>query len=169
MFSNRSWGNFLSKFLYICFFLFILKKRVKELDPHALFSIFEKGDEEIYEEHGVTEVLDNPFVLMGMVLRGLENYRLMEVLYMRNYPEEYEKARPAIRLKYYTTLYTYLKRIDWTKYENIYRIGQSFDINTTYKALEDLRKFFEKVEHYEKCAVIKEFIDHLKVEKLVYL
>lgn len=40
---------------------------MNKLDPHSLFSIFEKGDEEVYKEHGEEDVLDNPFVLMNMV------------------------------------------------------------------------------------------------------
>ena len=49
-----------------------------KLDPHTLFSIFEQGDEEVYKEHGEMEVLKNPFVLMNMVMRGLENYLLQK-------------------------------------------------------------------------------------------
>ena len=36
---------------------------MQPLNPHTLFSIFEKGDEEIYKEHNMEELLDNPFVL----------------------------------------------------------------------------------------------------------
>ena len=131
---------------------------MKKLDPHTLFSIFEKGDEEVYEEHGVTDVLDNPFVLMGMVLRGLENYKLMDILYQRNYPDEYKLKEPYIKFKYYNRMYGYLTRIEWNSFEDIYKIGQSFDALATYASLEDLMYYFEKIEHYEKCAVIKKFL-----------
>ena len=53
---------------------------MQPLDPHTLFSIFEKGDAEVYEEHNMTELLDNPYVLMGMVLRGVDNYHTMDVI-----------------------------------------------------------------------------------------
>ena len=36
---------------------------MQKLNPHTLFSIFEKGDEEVYKEHGAEDLLDNPFVL----------------------------------------------------------------------------------------------------------
>ena len=55
---------------------------MQKLDPHTLFSIFEQGDEEVYKEHGELEVLKNPFVLMNMVMRGLENYQLMCIMYL---------------------------------------------------------------------------------------
>ena len=51
---------------------------MQPVDPHKLFSLFEKGDEEVYKEHGVEEALKNPYVLMGMVLEGMENYQLMD-------------------------------------------------------------------------------------------
>ena len=34
-----------------------------KLDPHTLFSIFEKGDEEVYKENQMEGLLDNPYVL----------------------------------------------------------------------------------------------------------
>ena len=50
---------------------------MQPLDPHTLFSIFEQGDEDIYKEHGLEDTLNNPFVLTGMVLRGVENYHII--------------------------------------------------------------------------------------------
>ena len=41
---------------------------MKRLDGHSLFSIFEKGDEQIYKDLGVEDQLDNTFVLFGMVI-----------------------------------------------------------------------------------------------------
>ena len=55
---------------------------MNKLDPHSLFQIFEQGDEEVYKEHDQEDVLNNPFVLMNMVTRGLENYELMCALYI---------------------------------------------------------------------------------------
>ena len=53
---------------------------MKPIDPNQLFNLFEVGDEEVYEENGVKDVLQNPYVLMGMVVRGLENYKLLDKL-----------------------------------------------------------------------------------------
>ena len=33
---------------------------MQSIDPKSLFDIFEKGDEEVYQEHGVGKVLENP-------------------------------------------------------------------------------------------------------------
>jgi len=141
---------------------------MKPMDPHTLFSIFEQGDEEVYIEHGVKDVLDNPFVLMGMILRGLENFDLMDMMYKRNYPEEYENVKSVIKYKYYNKLYTYLTKIDSRCFKDEYTIGEAFDSENVYKALDDLRVYYEGVEEYEKCSVIKNFRE-LLIDKVVTL
>lgn len=139
---------------------------MQPIDPHTLFSIFEQGDEEVYKEHGVEEILENPFVLIGMVVRGIENYHMMDMMYTRRYPKEYKNVREITQYKYFTKLYSYLTRIDSTNFENIYEIGESFEARNVEKGLYTLMKYFENIEHYEKCAVIKRFYD-LVTEKVI--
>lgn len=131
------------------------------LDKNTLFSIFEQGDEEIYKEHSITGVLDNPYVLMGMVIRGLENWNIMDIMYKRSHPEEYAKVRSTIQVKYMSKLVSYLERIDNTKFESVYTIGESFDSKNVIMSLHRLLMYFEKIEYYEKCAIIKRYIDLL--------
>ena len=135
---------------------------MQSLNPHTLFSIFEQGDEEVYKEHGIEDALKNPYVLMGMVMRGVENYFLMDIMYLRQYPEQYKNVRATVKAKYFTNLYNYLTRIDSTKFETFYKIGESFEKDEVSLALDTLRLYFEEVEEYEKCAVIKRFHELLK-------
>ena len=141
---------------------------MKQIDKDTLFSIFEQGDEEVYMEHGVKDVLDNPFVLMGMILRGLENFELMDMMYKRNYPEEYENVKNLIKYKYYNKLYKYLTKIDSRCFKDEYTIGEAFDSENVYKALDDLRVYYEGIEEYEKCSIIKNFRE-LLIDKVVTL
>ena len=134
---------------------------MKKIDPHTLFSAFEQGDEAVYREHGMEEQLKNPFVLMGMVLKGLEQYELMDILYTRNYGEKYKEIRPKVKLKYYLRLFEYLERIDSSSFEDIYQISLEYPIEETYTKLNDFLLYFESLEHYENCAVIKRYIDGL--------
>ena len=138
---------------------------MNKLDPHTLFSIFEKGDEEVYKEQGCEELLENPFVLMGMVTRGLESYEMMRMLYLKNYPKEFIKAEPIIKHKYYNRLYSYLLRINLNRFESIYTIGDSYDKKTTSHALNTLLKYFESIEEYEKCQNIVSYIQMLVLEE----
>jgi len=138
---------------------------MQKLNPHTLFSIFEKGDEEVYKEHGAEDLLENPFVLMGMVTRGLENYEMMRMLYLKNYPKEFVKAEPIIKHKYYNRLYNYLLRINLKSIESIYTIGDSYDKKSTSFALNTLLQYFESIEEYEKCQDIVSYIQMLVLEE----
>ena len=65
---------------------------MNKLDPHTLFSIFEQGDEQVYKEHNVLGVLDNPYVLIGMAVTGVENFALIDQMYLLRYAEDYAKV-----------------------------------------------------------------------------
>lgn len=134
---------------------------MQPLDKDTLFSIFEQGDEQVYKEHGIEETLKNPFVLMGMVLNGLENFQMMDMMYKRNYPEKYKEVKNTIQLKYYTRLYGYLTRIPKEPFNDIYKIGESFESGDCYAALDHLRIYFERLEQYEKCGTIRQYMDLL--------
>ena len=135
---------------------------MQQLDPHSLFSLFEKGDEEVYKEHGVEDTLKNPYVLLNMVTRGMDNYAVMDMLYMKNKPEEYKNVRQNVKYKYYVRLYAYLERLDVNStLTGIYKIGESYDLPNLIIRLDDLRLFFEKYEEYERCSVIKSTINML--------
>ena len=134
---------------------------MQPLDPHTLFSIFEKGDEEVYQEHGIEDTLKNPYVLMGMVLEGIQNYHIMDMMYMNRYPDKYTNVRSITKAKFYAKLYGYLTRIDSTNFDQAYTIGESFEYTNVYKGLDELRVFFQTVEQYEKCAIVKNYQDLL--------
>ena len=138
---------------------------MKQIDKDTLFSIFEQGDEEVYKEHDQEDVLNNPFVLMNMVTRGLENYELMCALYIRNYPKEFIKVEPTIKFKYYNRLYAYLLRINIDSIEDIYAIGDSYERNSAQQGLQTLLKYYEFKEEYEKCGVIVKYIQMLVLEE----
>jgi hypothetical protein len=127
------------------------------LDKNTLFSIFEAGDEEIYKEHGLEDQLNNPFVLMGMIVKGLENFDMMDMLYTKRYPEHYKNVRDMTKYKYYNKLYMYLERIDTKNFNEKYTVGDSFGRENCFVALENMLRYYEKIEQYEKCAVIKRY------------
>lgn len=132
---------------------------MQPIDPHTLFSIFEQGDEAVYKENGVEEVLSNPYVLIGMVIRGLENYQIMDNMYLRSYPEQYKEVRSTVKLKYYNGLYQYLTRVDLDTFNPRYTIGESYDSQDVLFGLDTMLSYYEELEMYEKCAVIKKFMD----------
>ena len=127
---------------------------MNKLDPHALFSLFEQGDEEVYREHGVESTLKNPYVILNMVSRAVD------MLYTKNHGEAYKKVRLEVQYKYFNKIYLYLERLDVVNIKNVrYRIGESYDLENIVLGLDILRAYFEELERYEKCATIKKAID----------
>ena len=138
---------------------------MNKLDPHTLFSIFEQGDEDVYKEHGQEDVLKNPFVLMQMVTRGIENYDMMSIIYQKHHPEQFDRIKDLLKLKYYNKLYSYLKRINYNSLENIYKIGDTFEKREVGEALNTLLYYYEVLEEYEKCGEIVKYIQLLVLEE----
>ena len=135
---------------------------MNKLDPHTLFSLFEQGDEEVYKEHGVEDTLKNPYVLLNMVSRGMENYAVMDMIYMKNNFKNYDKVRSNVKYKYFTKLFGYLERLDIEDIKAAkFVIGESYDLSTLVHNLDLLRKYFEEFELYERCLVIKNTIDSI--------
>ena len=138
---------------------------MQPVDPNKLFDIFHVGDEAVYKEHGMEKLLDSPFVLLGMVVRGVENFQLMDVMYSKNYPKEYKRNRTNIIFRYFSKLYSYLERIDVEPEKAIDELEKGFDYTQIVLSLDQMRVYFEKIEHYEKCVLLKRYIDTTKTYK----
>lgn len=136
---------------------------MQELDPKTLFSIFEAGDEQVYRENHVEHLLENPFVLVGMVVRGIDNYRLMDLMYSRNYPKLYKRNKREIKYKYFVNLFNYLKRIKLDENLDKFKVGEDYELLSTKSRLDELLYYFEDLEQYEKCSTIKNIMDRILI------
>jgi len=142
---------------------------MQPLDKNTLFSIFEQGDEHIYKEHNLEDQLKNPYVLMNMVVRGLENYKIMDQMYMHQYPEQYKHTRKSIQYKYFNKLLSYLTRIDVNKFDPKFTVGDSYELMHNVYMLENLMFYYEGLEQYEKCATIKSYVELLQSTRIPQL
>jgi len=97
-----------------------------------------------------------------MVVRGLENYSIIDGMYMMRYKEQYESVRETVKEQFYNRLYAYLLRINLKKFENIYVITEEYDKMGVFHALDHLLYYYQEKEYYERCAVIKSFDDLLR-------
>jgi len=139
---------------------------VNKLNPHTLFSIFEKGDEEVYKENQMEGLLDNPYVLIGMVVSGVENYYFIDEIYTNKDPKRYAKVKSNIKYKYFTKVFKYLTRLSLDELDTKYGIGTDYELDRSINALNDLLFYFEDMEEYEKCALIFQYTDLLYSKKL---
>lgn len=138
---------------------------MKELDPSRLFDLFDK-EEEIQEQSIDKKWIskNNPFILMGMVVRGVENfYILQEIHSNKNNREDItkEEKRKVIKYSYYKSLFKYIERINQ---DSMLDLEQCLihDLEIITLALNDILSLFESYEEYEKCSIIKSLQDNLQ-------
>jgi len=138
---------------------------MKELDPSKLFDLFDK-EEEIQEQSIDKKWIskNNPFILMGMVVRGVENfYILQEIHSNKNNREDLskEEKRKVIKYSYYKSLFKYIQRINQ---DSMLDLEQCLihDLEIITLALNDILSLFESYEEYEKCSIIKSLQDNLQ-------
>ena len=139
---------------------------MKQLNTSDLFSIFDQGDSEIYQQHNVEDLLDNTFVLFGMVVRGVENYYLLDHLYTNRYAKQYDSVRENIKVKYFTNLIKYLHRIDVSQLDTVDIIKDEFGEPAIEFALNDMLQCFVQIEHYDKCATLAKFMTIFGIKNL---
>lgn len=132
---------------------------MKPLDKDNLFNMFTLTDEQVYKENGIDEVLDNSFTLFGMVVRGVENYFIVDQLYKVRFTKDYDRVRENIKLKYFTGLIRYLERIDKLQSDTLSSLEDEFSPQAIKYALEEMLEFFEEIEYYENCALVKKYYD----------
>ena len=140
---------------------FYLLSNMKKINAEHLFALFEADDEQVYEQHGYEDQLKNPYVIMGMVIKGIENFFILDKIYLKNDRKHYKEVRESIKFKYFNRLYEYLTRINYNTFEAKYTIAESYDIGSVLRHLDYMRRYYEGLEEYEKCAVIKKYIDLL--------
>ena len=132
---------------------------MKKLNSDDLFNIFSIGDEEIYKEHRIEDIMDNTFILFGMVVRGVENYFIIDKMYANRYQERYDSVRENIKLKYFNGLVNYLERAKDIKADTVEELKDEFGPQAIKYALEEMLEFYKELEMYEKCAIIFKFYE----------
>jgi len=133
--------------------------KMKKLNSDDLFNIFSIGDEEIYKEHKIEDMMDNTFILFGMVVRGVENYFIIDKMYANRYQERYDSVRENIKLKYFNGLINYLERVKVLQVDTVEELKDEFGPQAIKYALEEMLEFYKELEMYEKCAIIFKFYE----------
>lgn len=132
---------------------------MKPLDKDNLFNMFTVTDEEVFVENNIGEVFDNAFTLFGCMVRGVENYYIVDQLYKVRFAKDYDRVRESIKLKYFTGLIRYLERIDKLQSDTISSLEDELSPQAIKYALEEMLEFFEEIEYYENCALVKKYYD----------
>jgi len=131
---------------------------MKNLDSNNLFNIFSQGDEAIYQQHGIPYIVDNSFILFGTVITAVQNYTILNEMYIYKYGQRYIDVKHSIKLKYFDKIITYLETMDEIHQDTVRDILHEFKPNAVNSALNQLLQFYQDNEMYETCAIILKFI-----------
>ena len=96
-----------------------------------------------------------------MAVAGVENFNLIDRMYLLKYPEEYIRVRSNIKKKYYNKLYTYLTQVNLDELGDEYKVGEDYEIDRSIDSILDIQLYFQDLEEYEKCEVVQQFSDLL--------
>jgi len=132
---------------------------MKKLNSNDIFGIFSLGDEAVYKEHRVEDMLQDSFVQFGMAIRGVENYFIIDKIYANRYGDRYDSVRDSIKIKYFNGLVNYLERINLSQLDTPSLLMDEFGPQAIKYALEEMLDLYEEVEMYEKCAIIFKFYE----------
>lgn len=135
-----------------------MKKEISD----KIFNLFEKMDEEVLLEEGSSDLLNEDSVLLGIVVKGVENYNYIDEIYLNRYGDKYAKLAEGIKYRYFDKLFSYLDKIKLNKLEVLLDLIELIGLNIVCRSLEELIQFFQLLEEYEKCAKIKKVKDILK-------
>lgn len=136
------------------------------MNVDKLFNLFSIGDNEVYKENEVEDLLDNSYVLIGMVIKGVENFYIIDQIYSSRFGDLYLSSRDSIRRKYFTGLYRYLERVNLSHEDTLLPLVDEFGEQPMYYAFQEMLECFLEVEDYLKCAKIHKFIELFSLNKL---
>jgi hypothetical protein len=136
---------------------------MKKLDSQNIFSVFFVEQ----DTHNTPQAPSNTFILFGTVIKAVENFYILDQMYQIKYEELYNSMKEKIKLKYFLGLMKYLNRIDLLSVDTAMHLEDEFGGQAIKYALEEMLQFFEQVERYEECIIVKKYFDIFFDKKLV--
>lgn len=140
---------------------------MKKLDTGNLFSIFSANDDDVFKEHGVLDYSNSPIILFGRVVRGVENFYIIDMLYISRFGERYLEVQDEIKLMYFLDLMKHFERLKDLTSDTVSTIEDQLGITAIDYALQQMIDFFLELEYYEQCAILKSYLDLFSLKKLV--
>ena len=137
------------------------------MDINNIFSVFAADDDEVFRnEDNVEELLDNEFIKVGTLIRGMENYILLDKMYSFKHGNQYESVKEKIKRKYYLGLVQNLPRPEELQSKTLYDLVDEFGKSTINNSLSELIDYFVELEDFDSCITLKSYLDLFGLKKL---
>lgn len=137
------------------------------MDINNIFSVFAADDDEIFrEEENVEELLDNDFIKVGTLIKGMENYDILDKIHSVKYGSQYEFVKEKIKRKYYLGLVRNLPRPEELQSKTLDDLVDEFGKGSINHSLSDLIDYFVELEDFDSCITLKAYLDLFGLKKL---
>jgi hypothetical protein len=101
-------------------------------------------------------------VLFKNATIGVEKYELLHIIYSKGYGKVYVDISESVKDRYFNKMFKYLQEIDLNDINSLKEIVPSLDEKVVRSSLSKLILYFQGLEEYEKCAIIKKILDLIK-------
>ena len=137
------------------------------MDIDNIFRVFAADDDDIFrEEENAAELLDNDFIKVGTLIKGMENYILLDKMYSLKFGTSYESKRESIKRKYYLGLVQNLPRPEELHSNTLNDLVDEFGKKVLAFSLSNLIDYFVEIEDFDPCITLKAYLDAFGLEKL---
>lgn len=134
------------------------KTKTKNMNLSTEFSIESKTDEQGFN----SESEKNEFLFRKAIL-GAETYEFMDIMYLKTYKERYREISSNVKYKHFNKLFLLLTKVDLADKETLKKATHILDEKVVLENLDKMMYYFQDLEEYEKCALIKKFSDTVKL------
>lgn len=132
---------------------------MKIINFEKIKDLFTKKDEEVYKEHNLQHLLEDPYVIFNTAIRGVTLYNLLDGTYRIRYPKEYPVVESSVRNNQFAYLYQLIVKVPLDDPKVFSDTKLDLGEGVVRDSLNQLLQHFIDLEEYEKCSVIKNYLE----------
>lgn len=133
---------------------------MKDINPGKILEIFNDTASGVDHDDSLQDVHSHGYIILGMVIRGVENYYILNELMSKRYGEDFKKVEESVKRIYFTRLYKYLENFNLKDSLHLSQALKHSPSGIAY-GLDNLIEVFEFYQEYEKCARVLEIKNSL--------
>lgn len=133
---------------------------MKKIHIDNIFTIFDNHDDVVYEQEDLHEVYSNDFIVLGSVIKSIENFYLLDKIQRHRYGIHYDEVFDKIQLRYFSQAMKMLDRLDQVDRYSVDMVVAEFGTAHVHDILHRMLQVFIKHEHYEKCAKLTNLLKY---------
>lgn len=134
------------------------KTRIRNMNVSTEFSTEPRAEDQGFN----SESERNEFLFRKAIL-GAETYELMDIMYLKTYKERYKEVSSNVKYKHFNKLFLLLTKVNLEDKETLKKATNIMDEKVVLDSLDKMMYYFQDLEEYEKCALIKKFSDIVKL------